>query len=187
MGLFVWVQWHVGPIGMLQTFQAIGKGYKTTEQRISWGTGTAIGRMFGQGHWGITLEVLSAIVQFGTHQVHAEGGMRTRARLTTAEAVLLGESYHTIGAGWTLFSQFGGVMNIPYQLEYFAHRYGGREEAFVFIHERRFWEIHPQSTRIDDLTHHPYPAMEVGILNRHRSGKALIPTLDAFLGSSHGV
>lgn len=172
----LWLQWHVGPIGMLQTFQAIGRAYRNTEQRVSWGTGTAIGKVFGRGHWGVTLEMLSAIVQFGTHWRHTTGGMRTRARLTTVESVLLGEYYLDLGKNWNLLFQSGCMVNIPYQIEYFAHQYSDVGEAsFLFIHERHYWEIHPQGVRIGELEHRPYPNVEVGILTGIGIEKALAP------------
>lgn len=175
VGLLFWVQWHIGPIGMLQTFQAVGKGHKNAEQRMSWGTGTAIGKVFGKGHRGITMEMLSAIVQFETHRTHMTGGMRTRARLTAAEIVLLGERYLDLRGGWNLLLQGGGVVNIPYQMEYFAHQYGDAGEAFLFIHERHYWEIHPDGVRIGELAHQPYPAVEVGVLAGVGLEKALAP------------
>lgn len=175
VGVLFWLQWHVGPISMLQTFQAVGQGHKNTEQRLSWGTGTAIGKVFGHGHWGITLELLSAIVQFGTHQVYAKDDVHTRARLTTAEMVLLGERYYDIGAGWSLLGQVGGVINVPYQMEYFAHRYGDAGEAFLFIHDQHFWEIYPQGARTGKLTRHPYPSVEMSILTGIGLEKTLAP------------
>lgn len=162
--LCLWAQWYAGSIGMLQTFQAVGDGQVSTQQRLSWGTGVAVGRTFGDGRWGMTAEVLSAFVQIGSRIKSPEELYENRTRISAAEAVLLAEHYWQLGSGWEFLVEGGAVLNIPYRLEYFAQHNSRQGEAFLFMEGRKYWEMTPNGNRFGTLRESPYPKSEVSVL-----------------------
>lgn len=177
MGIFLslWMQWFVGPIGMIQTFQAVGAGQKFSQQRLSWGMGTAIGKVFGKEHWGITVEVLTALVQISSRIETAREVHEMRTRLTAAEGVFLGEHYWQLSESWGLMFQLGGILNLPYRMEYFAQRTSPDGTAFLFMAERRYWEIQPNRVQVGTLPRSPYPEAEISVLGGIGLEKHLTP------------